>query len=237
MGGKAGKKGKKRAVEAQAPKPAAQKLTHSLDMINAFAALKVLSRFVSAASTAVPDLEAGGQGGREASCRGAGAQARQKLKNLLDIIIAFAALKVGLSCCLPPSFRARTDVAVLIPVKHATSCGGACAKAHSQEAHALAGHDQRLRRPQRALALRELMQHACLQQFRLSQGTGAQQGFSVSTTLRACLAWHALSVRHIAVIAVLLRKLLLAVLDRYVAKHRQLTAAARLEPSPCCRWT
>ena len=41
MAGKGGKKGKKKGPsEVQAPKPAAQKLTHSLDMINAFAALK-----------------------------------------------------------------------------------------------------------------------------------------------------------------------------------------------------
>ena len=42
MGGKGGKKGKKKgSSEAQAVKPTPQKLTHSLDMINAFAALKV----------------------------------------------------------------------------------------------------------------------------------------------------------------------------------------------------
>ena len=42
MASKGGKKGKKKGPsESQAPKPAAQKLTHSLDMINACSALKV----------------------------------------------------------------------------------------------------------------------------------------------------------------------------------------------------
>ena len=48
MGGKGGKKGKKKAAsEVRPAKPADQKLTHSIDMIAAFAALKVcLSVFV-----------------------------------------------------------------------------------------------------------------------------------------------------------------------------------------------